>query len=201
MRRVAVVRGVARSSGVRALPASKPRASRATCRSAGTPAAASSFPKATCRPGRIGRLAESALRVAGLSRSAEASRSSGDDSSPRATRPTRRASSSSTNGWRSGSGPTQDPVGRRMVPCPTAPDDMVKPGPSVTGCRSSGVVRSVKLKGLVEGENARVGAYYLPYAQDPARTVGFAIRRPATTSRPQGRGRARARRRSIPRCS
>ena len=38
------------------------------------------------------------------------------------------------------------------------------------------MVRSIKLKGLVEGENARVGAYYLPYAKDPARTVGFAIR-------------------------
>jgi putative ABC transport system permease protein len=38
------------------------------------------------------------------------------------------------------------------------------------------VVGAVKLRGLVEGENARVGAYYLPYAQDPSRNVGFAIR-------------------------
>jgi putative ABC transport system permease protein len=42
--------------------------------------------------------------------------------------------------------------------------------------RIVGVVKSVKLKGLVEGENARVGAYYLPYASDPTRNIGFAIR-------------------------
>jgi putative ABC transport system permease protein len=45
-----------------------------------------------------------------------------------------------------------------------------------------GVVGSVKLKGLVEGENARVGAYYLPNAQDPARMIGFAIRTTGTSS-------------------
>jgi ABC-type antimicrobial peptide transport system permease subunit len=43
-----------------------------------------------------------------------------------------------------------------------------------------GVVKSVKLKGLVEGENARVGAYYLPYASDPHRNIGFAIRSAGT---------------------
>jgi ABC-type antimicrobial peptide transport system permease subunit len=39
-----------------------------------------------------------------------------------------------------------------------------------------GVVGTVKLKGLIEGENARAGAYYMPYAQSPSREVGFAIR-------------------------
>ena len=71
--------------------------------------------------------------------------------------------------------PNADPVGRRMY-VPQSPDDVAKPGPGVIWVQVVGVVRSVKLKGLVEGENARVGAYYLPYAKDPARTVGFAIR-------------------------
>ena len=71
--------------------------------------------------------------------------------------------------------PNADPVGRRMY-IPQSPDDVVKPGPGVIWVQVVGVVRSVKLKGLVEGENARVGAYYLPYAKEPARTVGFAIR-------------------------
>jgi ABC-type antimicrobial peptide transport system permease subunit len=39
-----------------------------------------------------------------------------------------------------------------------------------------GVVSAVKLKGLIEGENARAGAYYLPYAQQTSRGIGFAIR-------------------------
>jgi ABC-type antimicrobial peptide transport system permease subunit len=42
--------------------------------------------------------------------------------------------------------------------------------------RVVGVVRGVKLKGLVEGEDARVGAYYMPYAANPNRNIGFAIR-------------------------
>jgi len=71
--------------------------------------------------------------------------------------------------------PNADPVGRRMY-VPQSPADVAKPGPGVIWVQVVGVVRSVKLKGLVEGENARVGAYYLPYAKEPARTVGFAIR-------------------------
>jgi ABC-type antimicrobial peptide transport system permease subunit len=39
-----------------------------------------------------------------------------------------------------------------------------------------GVVGAVKLKGLDEGENARVGAYYLPFAQSPTRAIGWAVR-------------------------
>jgi putative ABC transport system permease protein len=32
------------------------------------------------------------------------------------------------------------------------------------------------MKGLEEGENARVGAYYMPFAQDPPRNIGLALR-------------------------
>ena len=65
---------------------------------------------------------------------------------------------------------------------PDSADDVVKPGPKVTWLQVVGVVRTVKLKGLIEGENARVGAYYLPYAQDPARGIGLAIRSMVNTT-------------------
>jgi len=68
-----------------------------------------------------------------------------------------------------------DPIGRRMY-LPSTPDDVAKPGPRVTWLRVVGVVASVKLRGLIEGEDARTGAYYLPYAQDPSRSIGFAVR-------------------------
>ena len=72
--------------------------------------------------------------------------------------------------------PGGDPIGRRMY-LPGSPEEMTKPGPDVTWLRVVGVVSAVKLRGLVEGvEQARAGAYYLPYAQDPSRNVGFAIR-------------------------
>ena len=71
--------------------------------------------------------------------------------------------------------PGSDPVGRRMY-LPQTPEDVVKPGPRVRWLQVVGVVGAVKLKGLIEGENARVGAYYIPYAQDPARGIGLAIR-------------------------
>jgi predicted permease len=71
--------------------------------------------------------------------------------------------------------PGTDPIGRRMY-LPRRPEDVVKPGPDAVWLQVVGVVGSVKLRGLVEGENARVGAYYLPYAQDPSRNIGFAIR-------------------------
>jgi predicted permease len=73
--------------------------------------------------------------------------------------------------------PNQDPIGRRMY-FPSKPDDVIKPGPTVTWLQVVGVVGAVKLKGLEEdkGENARVGAYYQPYAQAPRRGIGWAIR-------------------------
>ena len=32
------------------------------------------------------------------------------------------------------------------------------------------------MQGLVEGEKARAGAYYMPFAQSPSRDIGFAVR-------------------------
>ena len=75
--------------------------------------------------------------------------------------------------------PNADPVGRRMY-LPRSPEEIAKPRPDTAWIRVVGVVKSVKLKGLVEGEDARVGAYYLPYASDPARNIGFAIRTSGT---------------------
>ena len=71
--------------------------------------------------------------------------------------------------------PNQDPVGRRMY-LPEKPEDVASPGPTATWLQIVGVVGAVKLKGLEEGENARVGAYYQVYAQSPSRTVAWAIR-------------------------
>jgi predicted permease len=71
--------------------------------------------------------------------------------------------------------PGSDPVGRRMY-LPQRPSDVVKPGPDVVWLQVVGVVESVKLTGLIEGEGARIGAYYFPYAQDPSNGLGIAIR-------------------------
>ena len=81
--------------------------------------------------------------------------------------------------------PNADPIGRRMYR-PNRPEDVVSPGPDVRYLQVVGVVAAVKLTGLIEGESARVGAYYIPYAQAPTRGVGLAIRSrgdaPATTA-------------------
>jgi putative ABC transport system permease protein len=71
--------------------------------------------------------------------------------------------------------PNADPIGRRMY-LPRRPEDIVKPGPDVTWLQVVGVVGNVKLKGLVEGEQARAGAYYQSFLQDPTGMVGFAVR-------------------------
>jgi predicted permease len=71
--------------------------------------------------------------------------------------------------------PDQDPIGRRAY-LPDNPSDVGSPGPTVTWLQVVGVIGAVKLKGLEEGENVRVGAYYQPYAQAPTRSVGWAIR-------------------------
>jgi putative ABC transport system permease protein len=71
--------------------------------------------------------------------------------------------------------PGADPIGRRVY-LPSRPEDVAKPPPDTIWLQVVGVVGSVKLRGLVEGEDARAGAYYLPYAQDPQRGIGFAIR-------------------------
>ena len=71
--------------------------------------------------------------------------------------------------------PGADPVGRRMY-LPERPEDLVTPGPAVRWMQVVGVVAPVKLKGLVEGEQARAGAYYMPFAQSPSREISFAVR-------------------------
>jgi predicted permease len=71
--------------------------------------------------------------------------------------------------------PNQDPVGRRMY-FPDSPEDVAKPGPKVTWLRVIGVVGTVKLRGLEEGENARAGTYYQAYAQAPTHGIGWVIR-------------------------
>jgi len=71
--------------------------------------------------------------------------------------------------------PNQQAVGHRMY-LPDKPDDLAAPGPTVKWLRVVGVVKTVKLKGLEEGENTRAGAYYQVYAQAPRRNVGWAIR-------------------------
>jgi predicted permease len=71
--------------------------------------------------------------------------------------------------------PNQNAVGRRVY-SPSKPEDVASPGPGVTWMQVVGVVGTVKMRGLDEGENARAGAYYIPYAQDPSRQIGWAIR-------------------------
>ena len=72
--------------------------------------------------------------------------------------------------------PNQDPVGRRMY-LPDTPEDIQSPGATVAWLQVVGVVGSVKLKGLEEGEHTRAGAYYQVYAQSPfRREISLAIR-------------------------
>jgi predicted permease len=71
--------------------------------------------------------------------------------------------------------PGADPIGRRVY-LPQQVEDIMKPGPDVIWMQVVGVVGNVKLKGLIEGEDARAGAYYMPFAQDPSREIGFAVR-------------------------
>ena len=65
---------------------------------------------------------------------------------------------------------------------PDTPDDVAKPGPNVTWLRVVGVVGTVKLRGLEEGENARAGAYY------QAVRAGADARHWLGDSQPRGRG-------------
>jgi predicted permease len=71
--------------------------------------------------------------------------------------------------------PNSDPIGKRMYQ-PESPEDVVKPSANVKWRQIVGVVGSVKQQGLIEGEGARIGAFYLPNSQEPSRNVGLAIR-------------------------
>jgi predicted permease len=71
--------------------------------------------------------------------------------------------------------PHRDPIGSRMY-LPSRAEDVLKPGPGVTWLQVVGVVGTVKFTGLTERAGDRVGAYYFPYAQDPQRGIGLAVR-------------------------
>jgi predicted permease len=71
--------------------------------------------------------------------------------------------------------PNADPIGRRMY-LPSSGEDLVKPSEKVRWLTVVGVVGAVRLAALVSAPNDRFGTYYLPYAQDPSRTVGLAMR-------------------------
>ena len=71
--------------------------------------------------------------------------------------------------------PNADPIGKRMYQ-PERPDEVVQPSPTTKWMQIVGVVGSVKQQGLIEGEGARVGAFYKPYAQAAGRSIGLAIR-------------------------
>src|SRR5262249_7245165 len=70
--------------------------------------------------------------------------------------------------------PGRDPVGRRMY-APTSANDVTAITPETRWFTVVGVVREVKLRGLVEGVGD-VGAYYFPQAQSPSRTLTFVLR-------------------------
>jgi len=68
---------------------------------------------------------------------------------------------------------TASPVGRRMFK-PDKPDDLVKPGPTAHWYTVVGVVSEIRISGFVTTDD-RVGAYYFPIAQDPARGMALAV--------------------------
>jgi predicted permease len=71
--------------------------------------------------------------------------------------------------------PKGDAVGRRMY-LPNSPEEVGRPTEKTTWLQVVGVVGTVKMYGLAGAEDSRVGAYYFPYAQDPARGIGFALK-------------------------
>ena len=73
--------------------------------------------------------------------------------------------------------PGQSAVGRRMWKPQDVKEFTSGPGPTARFYTVVGVVRRVSLGGLVaSAEDARVGAYYFPYAQDPEPFMTLAIR-------------------------
>jgi predicted permease len=70
--------------------------------------------------------------------------------------------------------PDRDPIGRRMYQ-PTDAQDVLRVDDRTRWLTVVGVVRSVRLRDL-EGRGNTAGAYYFPYAQQPTRTITFAIR-------------------------
>ena len=141
--------------------------------------------------GRIGGLAEPAVRHARLLRGDEDPRSRAAASSTRPTPRTRRESVIVDENLARKFWPKQDPVGKRIY-LPDSPEDVAQPGPTVKWMTVVGVVGEVKMKGLVEGgETARVGAFYAVMAQHPNRAASASRSAPRATSAADAGGRAR----------
>ena len=66
------------------------------------------------------------------------------------------------------------PIGRRLYK-PDSPDNVSTPGPKAEWFTVVGVVGEVRMAGFVSSDD-RVGAYYMPFAQGPFRTMTLAIR-------------------------
>ena len=69
--------------------------------------------------------------------------------------------------------PNSSPIGKRMWR-PSRAEDLVQPGKDVKWFTVVGVVKSSKLRALVDPDE-RVGAYFFPHAQDPRSVITFAI--------------------------
>jgi putative ABC transport system permease protein len=67
-----------------------------------------------------------------------------------------------------------NPVGRRMFQ-PDNIKDLTKPGPNARWYTVVGVVAEVRISGLVARED-RIGAYYFPLAQQPARNLVLTVK-------------------------
>jgi predicted permease len=70
--------------------------------------------------------------------------------------------------------PGVDPVGKRVFE-PSNGDDLTAITDRTQWITVVGVIREVKLRGLVEGVGS-VGSYYMPQAQRPGRVLSFSIR-------------------------
>jgi predicted permease len=70
--------------------------------------------------------------------------------------------------------PDADPIGKRVYE-PGGAEDLIRPSEKVTWYRVVGVVGSIRQRGLVLADD-RIGAYYLPFRQEPWRYLTFAIR-------------------------
>ena len=76
--------------------------------------------------------------------------------------------------------PGEDPLGKRLVQ-PDNADDVVHPSAKAPRYTVVGVVGSVKMQGLVGGDE-RLGAVYFPYSQTPSRNLYLTIRASADPS-------------------
>ena len=70
--------------------------------------------------------------------------------------------------------PHTSPLGKRMWQ-PNSPQDLIQPGKDARWYTVVGVVGNMKTRALVDSD-ARVGAYYYPYEQNPDSMMTFAIR-------------------------